>query len=302
MMASPASRLEETVRAGRFALLAELTPPDSADPTRFLSKAAALRDCVLGINATDNTGARAHLSSLAASALLLQNGSEPVFIINTRDRNRLAFQAELLGAAALGIRNVVCVSGDPLPKDSGERALGDLDAVAGIRAAVHLRDAGTYLDGRPLEVAPRFFLGSTIDPHLHQLDWLEEKVAAGMQFVLTQAVFDTGHFAEFMEHVRRRGLHRRVFILAGVLALGSARIARRLRGQFPGINVPDVLVQRLEEATPEERRQIGIDRALATIGELRQMAGVAGVHIIISGPLSMVPEIAAAARSQSQER
>ncbi len=280
------SRLERVLRSGHFAITAELSPPDSADPQAVRHKGELLKEHVDAVNATDHTGAMVHMSSLAVSALLVQMGVEPVMQMTCRDRNRLAMQGDLIGAAALGVQNVLCLTGDDVTVGDHPDAkrVYDLDSIHLLRLARTLRDAGTYLSGRRLTAPPRLFLGAAENPFAAPFEFrpqrLAKKIEAGADFVQTQVVFDVDRFDVFMQRVRDLGLHERAFILPSVSPLKSARLARYMRDHVPGVVVPDSVMARIERA-PEDRQAIeGIGLCVETIQRLRDIPGVAGVHII----------------------
>jgi len=279
-------RLEQVLRGGGFAITAEVSPPDSADPELVRRKGALLKEHVDAVNATDHTGATVHMSSWAVSALLAQMGVEPVMQMTCRDRNRLAMQGDLLGAAALGVRNVLCLTGDHVSVgDHPEaKAVYDLDSLHLLRLARTMRDEGAYLSGRKLATPPRLFLGAAENPFAAPFEFrpqrLAMKVEAGADFVQTQVVYDVERFAAFMQAVRDLGLHERVFILPSVGPLRSARMARFMRDRVPGVVVPDEVMARIER-TPEARQAAeGINLCVEIIQRLREIPGVAGVHII----------------------
>jgi len=279
-------RLEQVLRGGGFAITAEVSPPDSADPEAVRRKGALLKEHVDAVNATDHTGATVHMSSWAVSALLAQMGVEPVMQMTCRDRNRLALQGDLLGAAALGVRNVLCLTGDHVSVgDHPEaKAVYDLDSLHLLRLARTMRDEGAYLSGRKLATPPRLFLGAAENPFAAPFEFrphrLAKKVEAGADFVQTQVVYDVERFAAFMQAVRDLGLHERVFILPSVGPLRSARMARFMRDRVPGVVVPDEVMARIER-TPEARQAAeGINLCVEIIQRLREIPGVAGVHII----------------------
>jgi len=206
------SRLAELLRDGRFVVTAELSSVNSADPEATWRRAEVLRGSVDAINCTDNTGAHVHMSSLAAAHLLVEKGLEPIMQLTVRDRNRLALQADLLGAAALGVRNLVLMSGDDVTAgDHPEaRRIYDIDSMQLLEVAVTMRDRGTYLSGRKLEQAPSFFIGAVENPFAPPLEFrplrLQKKVRAGADFIQTQLVFDVPVFARFMAMVADLGL------------------------------------------------------------------------------------------------
>jgi methylenetetrahydrofolate reductase (NADH) len=279
-----ASALERLFGNGAFVVTAEFSPPDSADPADVHARLAPFVGCVDALNVTDASGANCHMSSLGVSVLLLQAGCEPVMQISCRDRNRIAIQGDILGAAALGVRNVVCLTGDSVTKGDhpGAKHVGDLDAVSLLTTARTMRDEGRYLSGRKLAAAPRLFLGATDNPFAPPLEArvvrLRKKVVAGAQFIQTQYCFDVERLELYMAMIREAGLHEQVRILVGVGPMGSAKTARWLRSKVPGVDIPDAIVARLEHAADprEEGRRICIE----LVQRIREIPGIAGVHIM----------------------
>jgi methylenetetrahydrofolate reductase (NADPH) len=284
-MTSP-SRLADLLHDGRFVVTAELSSSNSADPEATWRRADVLRGSVDAINCTDNTGAHVHMSSLAASHLLVEKGLEPIMQLTVRDRNRLALQADLLGAAALGIRNLVLMSGDDVTAgDHPEaRRIYDIDSMQLLEVATAMRDRGTYLSGRKLDQAPSFFIGAVENPFAPPLGFrplrLQKKVRAGADFIQTQLVFDVPPFARFMAAVADLGLIGKVFIIPSIGIPRSARGANFMREKVPGIHVPDVLVERLEKTPPARQAEEGIKIAVELVTAMREIPGVSGVHLI----------------------
>ncbi len=286
------SPLEALLASGAFAVTAEFPPPDSADAEDVYASLEQFRGCVDALNVTDASGANCHMSSLAASVLLARAGCEPVLQMTCRDRNRIAIQGDLLGASALGLRNVLCLTGDHVSQGDhpGAPQVGDLDAVTLLAAARGMRDAGMFLSGRKLRAAPRFFLGAAGNPFSGPIELrvarLRRKIGAGAQFVQTQYCFDIERLDRYMRLVRAEGLHERAWILIGVGPVASVKTARWLRAHVPGVHIPDAIVERLERASDprEEGRRICVE----LIRAIRGMAGVAGVHIMAYRQESMV--------------
>src|SRR6202171_2704934 len=281
------SRLAELLRDGRFVVTAELSSVNSADPDATWRRAEVLRGSVDAINCTDNTGAHVHMSSLAAAHLLVEKGLEPIMQLTVRDRNRLALQADLLGAAALGIRNVLLMSGDDVTAgDHPEaRRIYDIDSMQLGGVSAGLRDRGTYLSGRRLEQAPSFFIGAVENPFAPPLEFrplrLQKKVRAGADFIQTQLVFDVPVFARFMAMVADLGLIGKVFIIPSIGIPRSARGAHFMREKVPGLHVPDSLVARLEKTAPARQAEEGISIAVELVEAVREIPGVSGVHLIV---------------------
>ena len=291
------SRLERVLRAGRFAVTAELNPPDSADPQEIYDAALPLAEVVDAINTTDSSGANVHMSSLASAALLLGAGYEVVMQMSCRDRNRIALQADLLGAAVLGVKNILCITGDDVSiGDQPEtKRVFDFDSMHLLRTARVMCDQGLFLSGRKITVPPRLFLGAVENPFAPPLPWraerLAKKVEAGADFIQTQYVFDVRVFREFMARVRDLGLLERVFILAGVGPLKSPRAAEFMRTHVPGVVISDSLVDRLEKTSPDRWRAEGIQICIEIIEQIREIEGVAGIHIMAYRQEEVVAEI-----------
>ena len=291
------SRLERVLRSGRFAVTAELNPPDSADPQEVYEAALVLSEVCDGINATDASGAHCHMSSVAICALLTRAGYEPVLQVSCRDRNRIAIQGDLLGAAAMGVRNVLCLTGDDVTVGDQPQArrVFDFDSIQLLRTAKIMRDKGMFLSGRKLTVPPHLFLGAAANPFVPPYDWrplrLAKKIEAGADFIQTQFCFDVPRFRHFMERVRDLGLHKKVFILVGVGPLRSEKAAEFMRTRVPGVIIPDEIVERLRQ-TPKERRQAEGKRiCIEIIQQVRQIEGVAGVHVMAYRQEELVAEI-----------
>lgn len=291
------SRLERVLRSGRFAVTAELNPPDSADPQEVYDAAIVLSSICDGINAVDASGANCHMSSVAICALLTRAGYEPVFQISCRDRNRIAIQGDLLGAAAMGVRNVLCITGDDVTAGDQPQAkrVFDLDSIQLLQTARIMRDQGVYLSGRKLTVPPPLFLGAAENPFAPPFDWraqrLAKKIAAGAEFIQTQYCFDVPRMQRFMQQVCDLGLHEHCFILAGVGPLRSAGAAEFLRTKVPGVFIPDSVIARLNGVPKARQRAEGKRICVEIIQQMREIAGVAGVHIMAYRQEELVAEI-----------
>ena len=280
----PVSRLEAVLRAGHFAVTAEMSPPDSCDAADVYERVQALDGWVDAINATDASGANVHISSLAVCVLLRQAGYCPVMQISCRDRNRIAIQGDVLGAAALGIANILCLTGDGVQTgDHPEtKPVFDFDSISLLRALRTLRDERTFMSGRALSAAPRIFLGAAENPSSPPVQMrvmrLQRKIEAGAQFVQTQYCFDLPKLIEFMTQVQDLGLDRKAYILAGIGPLASAGAARWMRSHVPGIHIPDDLVRRLEQSDKpkDEGRRICIE----LMQRIKDIPGIAGVHVM----------------------
>jgi 5,10-methylenetetrahydrofolate reductase len=277
------SSLERACRSGRFVATVELAPPDSADPQALLGRAEKFRGLVDAINITDGAGGNCHMSSAAAAALLATHGFEPVYQVACRDRNRIAIQGDLLGAAALGVRNVLCLTGDDVSQGDHPQAkpVFDLDAVSLLHVTSEMR-AGRFASGRRLDTPLDLFVGATanpfVPPHADRVANLEKKIAAGARFIQTQFCFDLRLLEAFMAEVRRRELHRRAAILVGVGTLASAKGLAWMAAHVPGVHVPSELLARIGASADQaaEARRACVDMIRA----LRGIEGVAGVHVM----------------------
>jgi methylenetetrahydrofolate reductase (NADPH) len=292
-------RLEQRLRSGRFVLTAEVTPPVSCDAADVLNKAMPLHGLADAVNVTDGAGARAHMSATAAATILLKAGIEPILQFTCRDRNRIALQSELMGAAALGVRNLLLLSGDkPSAGDQPDaKAVFDLDARSLTQTARLMRDKGELPTGQAIGGRARFFLGAADAPIDPPADWqpdgLKAKRAAGAQFVQTQFCMDAGIVRRYVARLAQAGLED-LFLLIGVNPLRSAKSARWMRSHLFGTIIPDALIARMEQARDPsaEGRLICIE----LIEELSTIAGVAGVHIMAPGNDAAVPDVIAEAR------
>jgi methylenetetrahydrofolate reductase (NADPH) len=280
------SRLERVLRSGRFAVTAELNAPDSADPEAVYKNALVLSEVCDAINATDGSGANCHMSSLGCCALMTRAGYEPVFQVSARDRNRIAIQGDLLGAAALGVKNVLCLTGDDVTAGDQPQAkrVFDFDSLQMLRTARTMRDKGVFLSGRKLTTPPRFFLGAAANPFVPPFDFrplrLAKKVEAGADFIQTQYCFDIPRLKTYMDRVRDMGLHERVYILVGVGPLRSDRAAEFMRTKVPGVWIPDEIVERLKKTPKKLKKEEGIKICIEMIQQVREIEGVHGVHIM----------------------
>jgi len=289
------SRLERVLRAGRFAVTAELNPPDSADPADVYQAAQPLGEVVDAINSTDASGANCHMSSIGICALLTRAGYGTVYQISCRDRNRIAIQGDVLGAAAMGVSNVLCLTGDGVGvgDQPGARPVFDFDSVSLLRTIRTMRDQGVFLSGRKITRPPRMFLGAAENPCIEPHEWrperLAKKVRAGAEFIQTNYIYDIPLFEAFMARVRDLGLDEKVYILAGVGPLASAKAARWMRSNVPGIHIPDAVIDRMEQA--EKPGAEGKRICVELIQQIRDIKGVAGVHVMAYRREHQVSEI-----------
>ncbi len=291
------SRLERVLRAGLFAVTAELNPPDSADPQEVYDAAVVLSEVCDAINATDASGAHCHMSSVAICALLTRAGYEPVLQVSCRDRNRIAIQGDLLGAAAMGVKNVLCLTGDDVSVGDQPQAkrVFDFDSIQLLQTARQMRDQGVFLSGRKLTQSPRLFLGAASNPFVQPFDWrplrLQKKIQAGANFIQTQYCFDLQRFKTFMARVRDLGLHEQVYILVGVGPLRSEKAADFMRTRVPGVVIPEPVVERLRKAPKEKKREVGKQICIEIIEQVRAIEGVSGVHVMAYRQEELVAEI-----------
>lgn len=287
------SRLEQVLRAGKFAVTAEMNPPDSADAEAVYERAKVLAPVCDAINATDASGAHVHMSSVGVCALLTRAGFDPVMQVSCRDKNRIAIQGDLLGASAMGVRNVLCLTGDGVQAGDQPEAkpVFDLDSMTLLRTACILRDKGMFLSGRKLDVAPKLFLGAAENPFAPPYDFrpyrLGKKIEAGADFIQTQYCYDVPRLREFMAKVRDLGLHEKVFILVGVGPVRTAKSAEWMRANVPGVWIPDDVIERLKKGGKGEGKRLCVD----IIQQVREIKGVAGVHIMAYKQEEQVPEI-----------
>jgi methylenetetrahydrofolate reductase (NADPH) len=296
--------LQERLRQRRFAMTAELVPPVSSDAQELLRKAAGLKGIADAVNVTDGAGARAHMSALAASSLLLQMGIEPILQMTCRDKNRLALQSEMMGAAAFGIRNLLLLSGDdPKAGDQPDtKPVFDVDSKMLIETARRMRDEGTLPTGRKVAGHADFFIGAAdmpIDPpEGWQPNALLAKVQAGAQFAQTQFCMDAAIVRRYVGALEKAGVTSKLALLIGVNPLRSAKSARWMKNHLYGTIIPDDFIARLEKAADPARE--GLRICVELIEELSTIRGVAGVHIMAPGNDAAIPEAIAAARARVQ--
>lgn len=288
-------RLERVLRAGKFAVTTEMAPPDSADPEEVYHRARIFDGHVDAINATDGSGANCHMSSVAVCALLTRVGYAPVMQISCRDKNRIAIQGDILGGAAMGVCNILCLTGDGVQAGDHPQALPvfDLDSLTLLETARTMRDEHRFLSGRKLTYAPRVLLGAAENPFTHPLEWraqrLAKKVAAGAQFIQTQYCYDVPLLKAFMRRIEDLGLLGRIFVLVGVGPLRSAKAAEWMRTHVPGLHIPDAVVARMAGAADAARE--GRNLCIELIQEIRSVPGVSGVHLMAYRQEDSVPEI-----------
>lgn len=294
------SNLEKILKAGHFAFTGECGPPKGANVDHLVEKFQHLKGNVDAVNMTDNQTAVVRMSSLAGSHLMIHEGLEPNFQMVCRDRNRLAITSDILGAYALGIRNMLCLSGDHQSFGNHPQAknVHDIDSMQLIRLATKMRDEGKFMneDEEEIDVPPKMFVGAACNPFADPFEYrvyrLANKIAAGADFIQTQCVFNMDKFREFMKMAVDMGLHEKCYILAGVTPMKNAGMANFMKKFVPGMDIPDALVKRLKGVDKKEQPEEGIKFALEQIEEFKDMEGVAGVHLMAIEWEHKVPEIA----------
>ena len=277
-------RFERVLRAGHFAVTTEIAPPDSADPDEVLKRAAMFDGYVDAINATDGSGAHCHMSSLAVCAILTRIGYSPILQISCRDRNRISIQGDTLGAAALGVCNVLCLSGDDVGAGDHPEAkpVFDLDSISLAQTIRTMRDKSEFLSGRKLDLAPRMLIGSSINPFVppieNRADQLAKKIASGAEYIQSQYCFDMPVLKDFMARSRDLGLTEKAFIIIGVGVLPSAKTATWMRANVPGVHIPDEIIKRLEQA--DKPKLEGRKICAEIMQQVKEIDGTAGVHVM----------------------
>jgi methylenetetrahydrofolate reductase (NADPH) len=288
-------RFERVLRAGAFAVTTELAPPDSADPEDVYKRARVFDGYVDAINATDGSGANCHMSSLAVCALLTRVGYAPVMQISCRDKNRIAIQGDILGGAAMGVSNVLCLTGDGVQAGDHPQAkpVFDLDSLSLLEIGRTLRDEHRFQSGRKITYAPRVFFGAAENPMVPPLEHralrLGKKIAAGAQFIQTQYCYDLDRLRAFMRAVEDQGLLDKVFLLIGVGPFKSAKGAEFMRNNVPGLYIPDATVKRLAGAQDQARE--GRRICIELVQQIRTIKGVHGVHVMAYRQEESVAEI-----------
>jgi len=286
--------LKDKIESGRFVVTAELGPPQSSNGNVIRKKAVHFRNVVDGVNITDNQTAIVRLSSIASAKILLDEGLEPIIQMTCRDRNRIALQSDLLGASALGIKNVLCLTGDYVTFGNHPEAkpVFDLDSIQLIYMVKKLT-RGFFLSGEKMKTAPDFFIGGAANPFAPPLEFrvlrLAKKIRAGAQFIQTQPVFDLDRFNKWMKGVRNYGLHEKVAILAGVMPVKSAKALQYMIKEVPGMRVHQAYVKRMEKA--DDPKEEGVKIAVEIIQELKKIEGVKGIHLMPLMWESITPRI-----------
>ena len=291
------SKLEKILAGGTFALTGELGPPRGAEADEIREKAKHLKGMVDAVNITDNQTAVVRMSSMAASLIAMQEGLEPNYQMVCRDRNRIAMQSDILGASALGIRNMLCLSGDHQmfgdhPKS---KKVFDIDSIQQIAMVKTMRDDGKFLGGEDITGTPKMFIGAAAnpfgEPHAFRVHRLAKKIAAGADFIQTQCIYNMDRFREWVNQANDMGLSEKVYILAGVTPMKSLGMARYMKNNVPGMDVPDWIIKRLKGVDKKEQAKEGIAICCEQIQEFKEMKGVAGVHLMAIEWEHRVPEI-----------
>jgi len=289
--------LEALLRTGQFVVTAEVSPPDSANPDDVLAAARKLSMVADALNVTDAAGANCHMSSFATCILLEQAGHQVVLQMTCRDRNRIALQGDLLGASAVGIKNVLCLTGDDvvIGDQPQSKRVFDFDSIQLLRTAKTMRDEGIFLSDRKLTAPPKLFLGAAANPFVEPFDYrplrLAKKIQAGADFIQTQYCFDLQRFRKYMERVRDLGLHEKCFIIVGVGPLRSEKSAEFFSTKIPGVFIPDAIIARMRKTPGNKQREEGRKICLEIIQQVMEIEGVAGVHLMAYKQEDIVGEI-----------
>jgi methylenetetrahydrofolate reductase (NADPH) len=291
------SQLEKVLRAGRFAVTAECGPPKGSNVEILKEKGKHLLGLIDAVNVTDNQTAIVRMSSVAACSILKGMGHEPILQMVTRDRNRIALQSDIFGAYALGIRNVLCLTGDHQTFGNQKEATGvfDLDSIQLLKTVKDMRDEEKIIGGESIQGPPRMFIGAAANPFADPVDWrvvrLAKKINAGADFIQTQCIFNMDRFEKFMNQAREMGLTEKAFILAGITPFKSVGMARYMAEKVAGMDIPEELVKRMAGTPKEKQAEEGIKIAVEFIQRFREIKGVAGIHLMAIEWEHKVPEI-----------
>jgi methylenetetrahydrofolate reductase (NADPH) len=297
MSAKTPSKLEKVMAAGHLGVTSECGPPRGSDPEVIKHKAELLRDCVDAINVTDNQTSVVRTSSLATCIHLKLMGLEPILQMVTRDRNRIALQSDILGAASFDIANVLCLSGDH--QSFGDNPQGqnvhDLDSMQLLWTVRKMRDEGTFLGGDEIKRPPKMFVGAAAnpfaDPFEIRVPRLAKKIEAGAEFIQTQCIYNLEKFEEWIRLAEDRGLTEKCYIMAGVTPFKSAGMAKYMKNRVPGMDVPDDVVKRMADTPKGNQAEEGVNICVETIQRLKELKGVSGFHIMAIEWEEKVPEI-----------
>jgi len=280
------SKLEKILASGQFAVTSECGPPRGAAPDKVREKAEMLRGYVDGVNVTDNQTAMVRMSSLAACIIIKQMGLDPILQMVSRDRNRLAMQSDIIGAYSFGINTMLCLSGDHTRFGDHPMAANvhDIDSIQMIQMVKKMREEGKFQGGKEMVSPPKMFIGAAANPFADPFELrvrrLAKKVAAGVDFIQTQCIYNLDKFETWMKGVRDRGLDEKVYILAGITPMKSAGMARYMKNRVPGMDVPDELIKRISGVPKEKQPEEGIKIAIESIQRLREIKGVSGIHLM----------------------
>ena len=295
------SLLEKALESGKFVVTAECGPPKGADTEVLIKKGKSLLGWIDAVNVTDNQTAIVRMSSVAACSILKQLGHEPILQMVTRDRNRIALQSDLFGAYALGVRNVLCLTGDHQSFGNQRECVGvfDLDSIQLLKTVRDMREAGVIIGGEAIQGPPKLFTGAAENPFADPVDWrvirLGKKVNAGADFIQTQCIYNLPRFETFMSQARDMGLTEKTYILAGVTPLKTVGMARYMASKVAGMDIPEELISRMADTPKEKQAEEGIKIAVETIQRVKEIPGVAGVHLMAIEWEHKVPEILRAA-------
>ena len=286
MKTESTGKLQQVLTSGGFAVTAECGPPRGADPEIIRKKGKLLKGCVDAVNVTDNQTAIVRMSSIAACTHLVAMGIEPVMQMVTRDRNRIALQSDIMGAYSLGIKNILCLSGDHQTFGSQPDALNvfDIDSMNLVRSVLTMREQGQDMSGFALKGAPQMFIGAAANPFADPFEYrvirLAKKIDAGADFIQTQCVYNLERFKAWMKMAREEGLTEKVHILAGVTPMKSEGMAKYMAKRVAGMDVPEDLIKRMGSVSKQKAPEEGIKICLETIAELRDIPGVHGIHLM----------------------
>jgi 5,10-methylenetetrahydrofolate reductase len=293
----PVSELERRLKAGEFVVTSEVAPPMTISTKKLISNIELVKQYATAINFTDCPSANPRMSSWACSTIAIQNGAEPVMQVAARDRTRVGLQAEIIGASALGVRNILCLSGDSMslaPAPRGRMDIVDLDAIQMLWVLRRMRDDGKYLDGREMKFPPKFFLGAAASPFASEPSFQamreQKKMNAGAQFFQTNLIYDPDGFEVWLNALAKRDILGKVFILAGITPLKSFKVAKYMKEDVPGVFVPDKIMKRMEAAGVGAEEE-GVQIALEIIEAIKGKQGLNGIHLMAVGWEEIVPRI-----------
>lgn len=295
----PVSELERRLKAGEFVVTAEIAPPLSVNTDKLTRHIGVLKKYAAALNFTDNASATPRMSSLACSKIALEHDAEPVMQLSARDKTRIGVQSEVMGASALGIRNMLCLTGDSMamsPGPKGRMDIVDIDSIQMLWILRRMRDEGKYLDGREIKVPPKYFLGAAASPFASNMKFQalreQKKVNAGAQFFQTNLVFNADDLDEWLNELAKRNVLDKVHILIGVAPLKSFKMARYMNNKIPGVFIPENIMKRMETAeTLGNAEEEGVQIALELIEKVKTKQGVNGIHIMAVGWEEIVPRI-----------